>query len=199
MGPKLRHALQKEGGHTFSDSDWLEYLYNGSGHTGGELIAPELMNHVAIPLKWKEFLHRGCSFDVTSILQAGRVAGILHTIGRSRRRIQQLFYRGREECIVTSRGSLLRRPSTGSTSPGHRKKDRNFGRQGLAPSSFTIQCRPTASKKVVCLQEDRIFYQRISTPRPAPKTVLKDAGQLKQQQKQQQHGTLSSSGGGKPM
>ena len=33
MGPKLRHARQKEGGHTFIDSDWLEYLYNGSEHT----------------------------------------------------------------------------------------------------------------------------------------------------------------------
>ena len=29
---------------------------------------PELMGHVAIPYKWKEFLiHRRCSFDVSSI------------------------------------------------------------------------------------------------------------------------------------
>ena len=40
------------------------------GHTGGNVIAPELMGHVAIPFKWKEFLfHRGCSYDVTSILR----------------------------------------------------------------------------------------------------------------------------------
>ena len=43
------------------------------GHTGGSLTAPELMGHVAIPFKWKEFLFdRGCSFDVTSILKSGR-------------------------------------------------------------------------------------------------------------------------------
>ena len=42
----------------------------------GNLIAPELMGHVAIPHKWKEFLfHRGCSFDVTSILKTRLIAG----------------------------------------------------------------------------------------------------------------------------
>ena len=40
------------------------------------LIAPELMGHVAIPYTWKEFLfHRGCSYDVTSILKSGLIAG----------------------------------------------------------------------------------------------------------------------------
>ena len=40
------------------------------------LKAPELMGHVAIPYNWKEFLfHRGCSFDVTSILKSGLIAG----------------------------------------------------------------------------------------------------------------------------
>ena len=42
------------------------------GHTGGDVIALELMGYVAIPLRWKEFLfRRGCSFDVMSILEAG--------------------------------------------------------------------------------------------------------------------------------
>ena len=83
-GPKLRKAFQKAGGQKFSDSDWLQYIYEGSnttrfqccknsrnvflyiqGHTGGNLIAPALLGHVAIPYKWKEILfHRGCSFDV---------------------------------------------------------------------------------------------------------------------------------------
>ena len=46
------------------------------GHTGGEVIAPELMGHVGIPLKWKEFLyHRGRSFSVKSILQARHIEG----------------------------------------------------------------------------------------------------------------------------
>ena len=97
MGPKLRKPFRKAGGQQFSDSDWLQYIYEGSnktrfqycqnsrnillyiraiqGHTGGNLIAPELMGHVAIPYKWKEFLfHRGCSFDVTLILRSGLIA-----------------------------------------------------------------------------------------------------------------------------
>ena len=98
MGPKLRKTFQKVGRHKFSDSDWFLYLYTGSnktrfkycknsrdvllyirafqGHTGGNVIAPELMGHVAIPDKWKEFLfHRGCSYDVISILKSGLITG----------------------------------------------------------------------------------------------------------------------------
>ena len=38
--------------------------------------ALELMGHVAIPFKWKEFVfHRGRSFDLKSILDAGLIAG----------------------------------------------------------------------------------------------------------------------------
>ena len=50
----------------------LWYVRAIQGHPGGELIALELMNHVAIPLRWKEFLyHVGSSFTVNSISQAG--------------------------------------------------------------------------------------------------------------------------------
>ena len=38
-------------------------------------------------------------------------------------------YRGREECTATASGSLIRTPSTGSTWPGHKKRDCSFGRQ----------------------------------------------------------------------
>ena len=98
MCPKLRKASQKAGGQKLSDSDWLQKIYKGSnktrfqycrnstdvlfyiraiqGHTGGNVTAPELMGHVALPYKWKEFLfHRGCSCDVTSILKSGLIAG----------------------------------------------------------------------------------------------------------------------------
>ena len=43
--------------------------------TGGEVTAPELMGHVAIPSTWKDFmLHRGCAFNSKSILDAGLIA-----------------------------------------------------------------------------------------------------------------------------
>ena len=44
--------------------------------TGRNLIEPKLMGHVAIPSKWKQFLfHRGSSFNLKSILEAGHIAG----------------------------------------------------------------------------------------------------------------------------
>ena len=46
------------------------------GHTGGDVIALELMGLVAIPFKWKESLfHRGSSLKMKSILDAGLIAG----------------------------------------------------------------------------------------------------------------------------
>ena len=76
MVPKLRKAFQKSGGRKF------QYCMNSpnsllknraiQGHTGENLIASELMGHVAIQYERKEFLfHRGCSYDVASILIAG--------------------------------------------------------------------------------------------------------------------------------
>ena len=153
MGPELRKAFQTTGGHKFSGCDWLQHIYKESkqtrflycknsrdilmyiracqGHTGGNVIAPELMGHVAVPYKWKEFLfHRGCSNDVTSILKSGLVAG-----GReSKEGRQTLFFtplnpfgdnpdeeepgddlsKPREKYTVTASGNLVRTPSTGS-------------------------------------------------------------------------------------
>ena len=74
--------------------------------------------------------------------------------------------------------------STGSTWPGHKKKDCSFGRQGFTPLLFTIQCRPIASKKWYPCKETTLYIREFPTPRPAPKMVLKDAWQLQQQQQQ---------------
>ena len=70
--PKLRKAFQKSGGRKFSDTDWPQYFFERSnkmrfqycmnsnksllyiraiqGHTGGNLIAPELMGHGAFSI-----------------------------------------------------------------------------------------------------------------------------------------------------
>ena len=54
----------------------LLYFRAIQGHTGGNVTPLELMCHVAISYKWKEFLfHRGCSCDVTSIVKPGLIAG----------------------------------------------------------------------------------------------------------------------------
>ena len=45
-------------------------------HTVGDMMAPELIGHVAIPHNWIEFVfHRGCSYNINSILEIGLIAG----------------------------------------------------------------------------------------------------------------------------
>ena len=78
ISSKLRDAFQTSGGQRFPDEDWLHHINERSnkirfqycensksvllyfrafqGHTGGNMTAPELMGHVAIPFKWKAFL-----------------------------------------------------------------------------------------------------------------------------------------------
>ena len=42
----------------------------------GITSAPELMGHVVLPCNWKEFLyHKGCSFNMKSILEQGLISG----------------------------------------------------------------------------------------------------------------------------
>ena len=106
MSPKLLKAFEDKGARKFSDKEWLQHIYEGSNktstasvpkipwcifvqliqrRTGGNMTAPELMGHVAIPHNWREFVfHGGCSFNLNSILEAGFIAGgktnhLLHT------------------------------------------------------------------------------------------------------------------------
>ena len=57
------------------------YIRANQGHTGGFLIAPELMGLVIVPCNWQEFVfHGGCPFNINSILDTGLING-----GRARR------------------------------------------------------------------------------------------------------------------
>ena len=61
---------------SYKNENSLLHIRAIQGHTGGNLIAPDFVGHVAIPYKWKEFLfHRGCSCNVTSLLKSGLFAG----------------------------------------------------------------------------------------------------------------------------
>ena len=98
ISSKLMREFGSTGARGFSEKDWLRHIYEGSnktrfeycenskkslmyiraiqGHTGGNMIAPELMGHVAIPCNWKEFvLHGGCSLNIKSIVETGIIAG----------------------------------------------------------------------------------------------------------------------------
>ena len=132
------------------------------GHSGGELVAPELLNHVAIPLRWKEYLcHVGSSLTVNSILQAGPITGGKDT-KEERRTV--FFTPSGPFCDDTEEAY------DDSTKPRkvhyknkwkifqdavywvifekkHKIKDYNSGRPGLMPASFMTQCQLTALKK----------------------------------------------------
>ena len=92
IGPKLRHAFREKadtpflipidfsistkeatrpGSHIAKNSQDLPlHIRSFQGHTGGTVIAPELMGHVAIPSRWKEFL-----FNVDALLMSHQSSG----------------------------------------------------------------------------------------------------------------------------
>ena len=87
ISSKLRHAFLKDGGSGSCDDEWIDHIWKGisktwlrsdllyvrafQGHTRAEVIAPELMGHVAVHFNWKEFIfHRGCACDSKSVFRA---------------------------------------------------------------------------------------------------------------------------------
>ena len=59
--------------------------------------------------------------------------------------------------------------------------------QTRSHAAIVYNCVPAdCIYKVICQKRERIFFERLSTPRPAPKIVLKSAWQSQQQQLQQQ-------------
>ena len=189
--PKLRRAFQSEGAQTFSDSVGFDHVCKGSNknpvsilpelprrsivssrysRAGGELIAPELMNHVAIPLRWKDFLyHVGSSFNVNSILQAGVIVGGKDTKqGR-----QTLFFTPLAPFgMPQKKNSKISQDVVSWINLGKVTKEKvailadKVSRHYL--SRFSAQ---TALKRWYAFQGDKILCPRIPTPRPAPKTV----------------------------
>ena len=53
----------------------LLYIRAFQGHTGGNLIEPELIAHVAIPVNRIFLVRQGCSFNLKFILEAGLITG----------------------------------------------------------------------------------------------------------------------------
>ena len=54
----------------------LRYIPAIQGHSGGMIISPRLMNCVAIPCRWKQFIHHvGRARDQFTIAEVGLVAG----------------------------------------------------------------------------------------------------------------------------
>ena len=102
------------------------YIRAIQGHTGENLIAPELMGHVAIAYKWKEVLfHRGhqssnqdSSLEDEKVKKEDRLSSS-HFSARSgtirTKKNPAMTFQNREKCTITVSGRTLRMPSTEST------------------------------------------------------------------------------------
>ena len=186
----------------------LLYVRAIQGHTGGNLTAPELMGHVAIPYKWKEFLfHRGCSFDVTSILTSGLIAG-----GReSKEGRQTIFFTplnpfGDNPDEEEPSEDLSKPRKVHYHSEWKSRQDAVYRINLARAQDKGLRLWQTRSNAVIvynsvpadCIDKmisrkgERTLFERLSTPRPAPKIVLESAWQSQQQQQQQQQDTSES-------
>ena len=158
----------------------LFYIRAIHGHPGGNLIALELMGHVAIPCKWKEFLfHRGCSswchfnpqirtHHWRTRKQRGKTDHLLHTSQpirwQSRRTRTWRWPQSREKYTITASGNLVRTPSSGSIQPEHRIKNYDSGRQGLMPWLCTTLCQQIASTKWFLKEENELYWKDSRRP-----------------------------------
>ena len=93
-------------------------------------------------------------------------------------------YQSREKFTKRASGNTLRTPSTGSIWP--RKFWQTRSRAIVAHDSEPADC----IDKVVSENGEKTLYQRLSTPRPAPKIILKSVWTLQQQQQRQQQDTF---------
>ena len=183
----------------FKDDKSLLYIRAFPGYTGGKLIARELVVHVPTSYNWKEFLvNNGSSFDCTSILKSGLVA-VGRTIKNGR---QTVFFAPPNPIFETEPGEIL-------TSDDFTKPRMEHYRSKWRPSRDAVhwvnlaraqdegvQCWQTRSNAIVvyssvppeCIYKvispggERVLFERLATPRPPPKVVLKSSWQTQQQQ-----------------
>ena len=98
-----------------------------------------------------------------------------------RRTSQRRFLEAEQRNTITASEKLLWTPSS-----EHRAKDYDSGRQSLMPKLKTILCRADCIHEMISQKKrERTLFQRLSTPRPSPKIVLKSSCQTQQQQQQQ--------------
>ena len=173
------------------------YIRDIQGHTGGEMIEPEMMGDVCIPLNWKQFVfHRGCSCDLKSILGGGLIAG--RREGRDNR--HTVFFTplnpwGTED-VEKFHDDLTQRTRVHYETGWNHSQDAVYWiHVGRAQEKSTAFWQPKLHaiiayhpfppdkiERVISQRGDMTIYQRSSTPRLAPRIVLKSTWHEQQQQ-----------------
>ena len=167
------------------------------GHTGGDMIRPEMLGHVLIPPCWKEFVfHRGFSFNVTSILDAGLIAG-----GRQGRETRRTVFftplnpRGTEEeqeyCDDLTKARKVYYKTGWKHSENavywiHLGRAQERGIAFWQSKSHAIITNSTTPldciERVISQRGEMTVHERSSTPSPAPRIVLTTAWCEQQQE-----------------
>ena len=168
------------------------YLRALQGHTGGTAIAPEMMGHVLLPYRWKEFLyHEGCSFDMKSILEHG---GKETKEGRRTIFFSPLNPFGKDEEAEAVHGDLsVPRKFPYSSNWKHDQDpfscEKNFQRTRLRfwhTKSHAIVVHnivpPDCIFNVIAKNGERTLFDGLSTPRPATIVTHRSSWQVQQQQ-----------------
>ena len=179
------------------------------GHTGGNIMSLELMAHVAIPYSWKEFVfHRGCSFKIKSILETELTAG-----GReSKEGRQTIFF---TPLNLSEESSEEEEPRDTLSVPRKLHCHRNLEtrprccllgkmvsstRSRIAILANEIKCHTRTRScvgrlhpQVISQNGGRTLFERLFTPRPAPRITLKSRLHTQQQHLQQQQQQRSES------
>ena len=213
--PVLLIAFAKHGARDFSDEQWLRLIHEGSsktrfeycedsknslacfraiqGHSGGISSDPELMEYIRIPYNWKGYIfHRGCSFSIQSILENGLIPGEKESDkGR-----QTVFFtplnpfggdsdeeEPRDDCAAQFLGKVH------CHSHWKRNQDAVYWIKLSRAQDQGLQFWQPKSHAIIVhgpVPGDRIVFERLSTPRPAPKVTLKSNGHSQLQLQQQQ-------------
>ena len=172
------------------------------GHSGGIPIEPESMGYVFIPRNWKRYtLHRGRSWNNQSILGHGLIPGRKEK-DKARQAVfptpTNLFGYDPEEEELHDDNTVPQKVPCGT----HWKHDQNAvywvrlsraqdqGLEFWQTKSFAIMTYATIPgdciDRVTSQDGDRIVFERLETPRPAPEVTLKMNGHSQQQH---QHST----------
>ena len=176
----------------------LCYLRAIQRHSGGIPIRPEMMEYTFIPYDWKEYIfHRGSSWDSQSTLESGLIPG-----GKENNKARQAVFFTPLDPFGDNPDE--ERPHDDYTIPQkvlyktywkhnqdaadwiNLSKAQDQGLHFWWTKSFAIIPHDIVPgdciHRVIFQNGDRVLFERLATPKPAPKVTLRSNWLVQQQQ-----------------
>ena len=169
----------------------LVYFRAIQGHSGGIFVEPELTGYIRILHKWKRFnFHRGCSFSIQSIFENGLIPGghesdkgrqivfftplnfLVEILKKKNFMTITQFLKKR---IVTVIGKAIKMQCIGQEKS--RAQDRRLQFWQTKSHAIIVHSLVPADSifQAISQKGDRVLFERLSTPQPAPKVTFKKA------------------------